>query len=356
MASFIKADSHLTLVFDDGESATVYNSDSNYGAVCDAVKAKDWDTAKTLAMPVEAVKLATKGIENVAVDGGFVTYEGVPLHNTLTSRMLDMHDDGFDIAPLATFLENLMDNPSHRAINELYNFLEASDLPITEDGCFLAYKRIDENFKDMYTHSIDNSPGALVEMRRNSVDEDKNRTCSEGLHFCSRSYLPHYGSYGESKVVMIKINPRDVVAIPTDYNNAKGRCCAYVVVKELEINDDSSGRLPEENLEGSYRETRTPVSEDAVEQLNLAAILAYAEVIIIGAFDGPTEAMHKLDIDSSSITKVCDGQRRSAGGFAWRWASENPDNYVAVADAGVDDYDDIDDPFYDDPDYDPYYD
>ena len=29
--------------------------------------------------------------------------------------------------------------------------------------------------------------------------------------------------------MIVKINPADVVAIPTDYNNTKGRCCKYVV-------------------------------------------------------------------------------------------------------------------------------
>ena len=30
--------------------------------------------------------------------------------------------------------------------------------------------------------------------------------------------------------MVVKINPRDVVSIPEDYDNAKGRCCRYEVV------------------------------------------------------------------------------------------------------------------------------
>jgi hypothetical protein len=30
----------------------------------------------------------------------------------------------------------------------------------------------------------------------------------------------------------VKINPADVVAIPTDYSNAKGRCCKYIVMSD----------------------------------------------------------------------------------------------------------------------------
>jgi hypothetical protein len=40
---------------------------------------------------------------------------------------------------------------------------------------------------------------------------------------------------------LIKINPADVVSIPSDYNNAKGRCCKYVVVGEIQ--DDSWRRF-----------------------------------------------------------------------------------------------------------------
>jgi len=331
MASFIKSDSHLTLVFDDGDSATVYNNNPNYEAVCLAVRNKDWDLAKKLSMPIEAVKQSIKGIEKVAVEGGYVTYDGVPLHNTLTKRILDMHSEGYDVSPMALFLENLMENPSYRAVNELYDFLEASELPITEDGCFLAYKRVNGDFTDCYTSKVDNSPGKVVEMPRNQVDEDKDHTCSSGLHFCSREYLPHYGAYGsDKKVVIVKINPADVVAIPSDYNNAKGRTCRYVVVREMVVDHDSSGHLPADNLEGAFVDTsKTEVTSIAVEQLNLAeALLGDGNPKVIELFDSPTSAMHKTDIDSSSIKKVCDGERRSAGGFAWRWASANPNNVL----------------------------
>ena len=339
MASFIKSDTHITLVFDDGESATVYNGNSNYDAVCEAVKNKNWETAKLLANPIEIVKQSIKGIDKVNVEGGFVTYDGVPLHNTLTTRMLEMHASGFDVSPMAIFLENLMLNPSYRAVNELYDFLESSELPITEDGHFLAYKRVNGDFKDIHTGKIDNSPGSIVEMPRNMVDENKDCTCSAGLHFCSREYLPSFGSYSESNhVVMVKINPADVVSIPSDYDNAKGRCCKYLVVSELLIDLDSSGKLPEETLESPFRDSRTPVSDQVVEQLNLAeAWLGEGEPTIIAAFYSPTEAMHKTGIDSSSITKVCDDNRRSAGGFAWRWAAENPNNrLVGTEDAAHD--------------------
>ena len=33
--------------------------------------------------------------------------------------------------------------------------------------------------------------------------------------------------------MILKINPADVVSIPTDYNGAKGRCCKYEVIAQV---------------------------------------------------------------------------------------------------------------------------
>jgi hypothetical protein len=148
-----------------------------------------------------------------------------------------MLQDGFPIEPLVNFMENLMTNPSKRAVTELYGFLEKNSLPITPDGYFLAYKKVRQNYFDCHTGTMDNSVGKVVEMERNEVNDNKDQTCSTGLHFCSQEYLPHFGG-GDSRVVIVKINPRDVVSIPSDYNNAKGRACRYEVIGEVGVNPD----------------------------------------------------------------------------------------------------------------------
>jgi hypothetical protein len=136
---------------------------------------------------------------------------------------------------MASFMENLMSNSSKRAVDELYGFLEKNNLPITPDGHFLAYKRVRDNYFDVHSGTMDNSVGKIVEMERNEVDDNKDRTCSAGLHFCSHSYLGHFGG---DRVVIVKINPRDVVSIPSDYNDSKGRACRYEVIGEVGNNPD----------------------------------------------------------------------------------------------------------------------
>jgi hypothetical protein len=96
---------------------------------------------------------------------------------------------------------------------------------------------------------MNNSVGEIVEMERNEVDDNKDRTCSTGLHFCSQDYLNHFG--GE-RVVIVKINPRDVVSIPSDYNDSKGRACRYEVVGELGVDPDEAFDKPVQENANTY--------------------------------------------------------------------------------------------------------
>jgi len=347
MASFIKTSNYITIVFDDGESATIFASTPTFDTIVEAVKAENWTEAYDLAFPVEQVKKYIAPLGNrVKVEGGVITLEGMPIHNTLTNRMLDMHNEGFNISPMSTFLENLMDNPSYRAVNELYGFLENSNLPITEDGHFLAYKRVTSDFKDLYTKSIDNAPGDVVDMPRNQVNEDKDQTCSVGLHFCSREYLPHYYNQEDSKVIMVKINPRDVVSIPSDYNNAKGRCCRYEVVRELPMPSfqNDSGyveHVPEEKIERPYYDTSTTavtsnndseVVKFRIEQISPMSTNENMMPLVLNTFDSASAAMNATGIDSSSIIKVCNGDRQTAGGFKWRRVVVEENTFPQVGD------------------------
>lgn len=214
---------------------TISKTHITYQKVVDAIKANDWDTVKDIIEPKKIVINYGKG--NVSVQGEQLFWKNQPFHSALATRMIAMLQEGFDIEPMVNFMENLMQNPSKRAVSELYGFLEKNNLPITPDGHFLAYKKVRQNYFDVHSGTMDNSVGNIVEMERNQVDDDKDRTCSSGLHFCAQSYLQHFG--GE-RVVIVKVNPRDVVSIPSDYNDAKGRACRYEVVGEVGVTDEET--------------------------------------------------------------------------------------------------------------------
>lgn len=213
----------------DNKPHTINKTHITYQKVVDAIKAGDWDAVKDAIEPKKIVLNYGKG--NVSIQGETLFWKGKELHTSLAVKMIDMLREGFPIEPMVHFMENLYQNPSHRAVNELYGFLEKGNLPITPDGHFLAYKKVRANYLDCHSGTMDNSVGKIVEMERHEVDDNKDRTCSSGLHFCSKDYLNHFG--GE-RIVIVKINPRDVVSIPSDYNDTKGRACRYEVVGEID--------------------------------------------------------------------------------------------------------------------------
>ena len=222
-----------------GKPYTVNRDEVNFERALELAKQEDWEGFVDCLSPAAA--LINFGNGRVSIDGGNVLFDGEVTHNVIADRMIEMSGAGFNVEPLANFMANLNDNPSKQAVDELYLFLEANNLAITPDGHFLAYKRVRENFHDIHSGKFDNSVGTVVSMPRNKVDDNRNNTCSAGLHFCSLEYLPHFGSRNNGHVtVIVKINPADVVSIPHDYNNSKGRTWRYEVVGIHDADDYTS--------------------------------------------------------------------------------------------------------------------
>jgi hypothetical protein len=217
---------------------TISRTHITYQRVVDAIKDADWQTVENIIDPKKVV--LNYGNGNVAIQGDKLFWKGTEMHGAIVKRMVQMLQEGFPVEPLVNFMDNLMANPSYRSVNELYGFLEKNNLPITPDGHFLAYKKVRDDYKDVYSGKFDNSVGQIVEMERNQVNDDARQTCSAGLHFCSEGYLRNFG--GE-RVMILKINPRDVVSIPTDYDNSKGRACRYEVVGEVGVNPDDAAEF-----------------------------------------------------------------------------------------------------------------
>jgi len=222
-------------VYIDGESKILTSDHPMFEKAKKALKKGKYKTLLKLLDVKKSIEEFGKG--NMKYKDGVVSYKDKPINNYLTRKIVQLQKEGFTIEPLLAFLENLQDNPSYRAREELYEFLEYGKLPITQDGYFIAYKKVNNSYKDIYTNTFDNSVGAICEMGRVDVDDNSARTCSAGLHFASREYMKHYGIHPADKIMAIKINPADVVAIPQDYNNTKGRCCKYEVIAELGSSD-----------------------------------------------------------------------------------------------------------------------
>lgn len=235
-------------VYLDGKPFTINKQAQTFNAVLKGLRANNEDAVRS-AVNIRDTIVSSLGKSSggkVQISNGEIMYGDRRVTGLVASRVFSMIDMGLSVDPMVRFIENLMQNPSKRAVDELFGFLDACKLPITEDGHFLAYKRVRGDYMDVHSGTMNNAVGQVLSMERNLVDEDKNNTCSYGLHFCSYDYLAHFSG---ARIVVVKINPADVVAIPADYNNSKGRTCKYEVVDEIPLNEY---KMPEYKLAEDY--------------------------------------------------------------------------------------------------------
>jgi hypothetical protein len=316
---YIVTPNSISLVFEKGAPVVLHRDSVAYPEAVAAIVAQDWQRLYDLAFPAAQVTRKLEkvlGTSTVHVDADQIFYNGEPLHNVVTDRILKLLSEGFDIMPMVRFLERLMKNPSFTAIQELYLFLEAANLPVDEDGYFYAYKRITSDWKDQYTKTIDNSIGATPSMPRGAVNDKRDHTCAEGLHFCAYGYLSSYGADHGGRVVIVKIDPADVVSIPSDYQNQKGRCCKYEVVREVELDGRRETSMPEERIEGI-------VVED--QDVGTTPTTLIAQIIPLTGqvkqyFSSAKEAAAATGLNSSDIARVLRGDRKTTGGFGWAYS------------------------------------
>jgi hypothetical protein len=230
---FTASPTSISLFF-KGRMFSVPGTDPAFGPLTEILKLDDhdYDAIESLIDKPSVVARLTEGA--VTILGETVYYKGAPLRSTVAIKLIQMADAGFDARPWARFLERIMANPSERSRESLFDFLDKFNAPITEDGHFLAFKRVRKDYMDHYTGTFDNSPGNRVEMPREKVDDNSASTCSRGLHVAASSYLTNYESAENSRCIVCKVDPADVVAVPADYNFAKMRVSGYLVLGDAE--------------------------------------------------------------------------------------------------------------------------
>lgn len=174
-----------------------------------------------------------------------VTYEGERLPTALADKVRSIAQQGLPVKLFVKFWENLQANPSANSVRELYDFLAYKELPITEDGCFIAYKGVNRNGYSCRgnlktkvlqgvvddTGRIENNVGDTIEVLRRDVDDDRDHSCSFGLHVGSLDYAK---SFSNGRVLIVKINPADVVSIPKDCSCQKCRVSKYKIIDSFD--------------------------------------------------------------------------------------------------------------------------
>jgi len=253
-------DQNITVNY-DGQTHIVPRTDALADRLIKAVKEQRLDEIPMLVSTAKRIETFSQG--NFVVRDGRILVNGIEAPAVLGNKIVKFSNEGLPYQPLVRFAERLQKNPSFRAVNELFTFLEKNDHPITENGNFIAYKRVRGSFKDIHSNTMDNSVGNVVEVARNQVDEDSTRTCSHGLHVANWNYAhTQFASSDPATDVMleVEVDPADVVAIPVDYNNAKMRVCKYKVLSVVDREHSSDVQL---RVTGS---APAPVAEEVDEE------------------------------------------------------------------------------------------
>lgn len=182
----------------------------------------------------------------------------------------DLSDDHADA--IKRFLDKADSNPSMENSTKLYRWIASERLTLAPDGDFIGYKSVysvpndalNASFPETTTlpngdHPImcsdvlkdkgieifrstvngggitdgvefpgyvPNYLGAVVEMPRDKVDSNGYTECSVGLHVGTYSYA---SSFSGDHMLLVKVNPRDVVSVP-EYDFHKLRACRYTVI------------------------------------------------------------------------------------------------------------------------------
>lgn len=187
--------------------------------------------------------------ESLTIENGRVLWDGQPVSGPLADTILAYsRTDSDDFLPLARFMVKVMTNPNEHSREMLFDWMRSLSFNIAEDGDMLALKAVQPDqhgdlrsinsgsalVNGVAEHGrIRNNVGDVVTMPRSEVNHDPFEGCSTGLHVGTQGYARDFGrNFGT--IIEVKVNPADVVSVPTDCDSAKMRVCRYEVYRVVE--------------------------------------------------------------------------------------------------------------------------
>lgn len=230
-----------------GHPKSIPNSHVNFIKIKAALISGDHDKVEQLIDVRSAIESISSG--DIKIVGSEVRYKNRLVPEYQSQKLISMYRDGAsNIKPFENFVSRLMSNPSSRAREEFARFADYKELPFDEEGFVYAYKGVNPDLWSISGNKetrvisgqvddsgrILNSIGSVIEVERFDVDDDCNRTCSTGLHAGSFDYARGFGQ----KTLLVKIDPKDVVSVPSDCDGQKVRVCKYIVVSAYDNDGD----------------------------------------------------------------------------------------------------------------------
>lgn len=298
MMRFTATTNSITLIL-DGKSVSLNSDDANFVLVSEAARRGDEESVLDLLDHNRLVKRWSNNKFWVNEEGTIADGDG-PLPGVLHERVMAMIRENQKPTALFNFWSRLKGNPSNRSVTQLWDFLQHSSIPLTDSGYFLAYKSVRPDFKDHHSNKWENHPGKVLSMPRNQISDDPRTPCHEGFHVGALSYAQGFGGV-DSKLVICKVDPADVVCVPYDESARKMRVCKYEVVgvhgtalPDTVVNDvelpvvekkEVSSLSEEVETQKAPRKGKRELTDDDILSMSLEDLRKYAsnEMNIIGA-------------------------------------------------------------------------
>lgn len=235
--------STITLIVDSNTVLSTNSSNPKWKEILQAYTNEDYDLLQKLVNVSQMIALYSNG--DLMVCKNTILYKNNPIHGVDVDRIMGFLKEGLPYKPIANYMARKFNNPNKESIEQMYTFLENKQLPITPEGKIIGYKKVDENFYSLHSGTepllrgmrnsngqILNSVGQTIKMDRNFVNSNRDIGCSNGLHVGSLEFVKNRYHAGQGKIVLVEVDPADVVSIPSDENCMKMRCCEYTVIGE----------------------------------------------------------------------------------------------------------------------------
>lgn len=235
--------STIVIIDEDGNPRTITDSHPNYVRIAEALLHGGDDPAIMVWLDASAAGAFVDG--RVTISDGVLHFDGDPVYNGLSDVIMRYRREGRDTANLIRFMERLSANPSRRSREQLFQWTQAKDMTIDADGYIIGYKGVSADLLSMtagtaavdgveVTGNIPNEIGTVISMPRSEVQDDHTVGCSTGLHVGSWGYASSFGPV----TLEVRIDPADVVSVPSDCSFQKMRCCRYEVIAVHESDED----------------------------------------------------------------------------------------------------------------------
>lgn len=196
---------------------------------------------------------------NLSVEDGILRFGEHYLEETLSAHMLSLLNesnvpkDEKLWKSYVRFLDNMFQNVNAEIRNQLFRWMDyenkaGNGFAITEDGCIVGYKGCKGSILEPYSSftgnaivdgveisgHIPNKVGSVIQMPRSEVQFDPSVGCSFGLHVGTRDYAVGWAPI----LLLVKVNPRDVVSVPYECDSQKMRVCEYTVLKVTDASEE----------------------------------------------------------------------------------------------------------------------